>query len=223
MICNPFSRSEPGCQRLLLFGAGGHARELAWLAEQAWGESLDIVFVVDQRSFLRPELNGRRVVLLDELKPAHDDAWIVAIGDPADRRRIAERLSARGNRATRLIHPRVECSRWVGLGEGSVLCAGVSITTNVTIGRHVHVNRDCTIGHDVMIEDFVTLSPGVQVSGHVQIDAGAFVGTGATIINGSAGRPIRIGADSVVAAGACVIEDVEASSMVAGVPAQRKR
>jgi acetyltransferase-like isoleucine patch superfamily enzyme len=117
----------------------------------------------------------------------------------------------------------VEASQRVALGEGVVLCAGTVVTTDVVIGAHVHVNLGCTISHDARVGEFSTLSPGVHVSGNVTIGRDVFVGTGACIINGTAGQPLTIGDGAVIAAGACVTRPVEPGSMVAGVPATRKR
>ena len=95
--------------------------------------------------------------------------------------------------------------------------------TGIKLARHVHINIACTISHDVTIGEFSTLSPGVHVSGHVRIGKSVFIGTGANIINGSASQPLVIGDGAIVAAGACVTRDVEPGSMVAGVPATRRR
>ena len=64
------------------------------------------------------------------------------------------------------------------IGEGTIICAGSIITTNVIIGDHVIVNLDCTIGHDDIIRDFATLYPSVNVSGNVIIEPCVEIGTG---------------------------------------------
>jgi sugar O-acyltransferase (sialic acid O-acetyltransferase NeuD family) len=223
--CNPHSAAARQYHRLLIFGAGGFGREVAWLAQQCWGEGTDIAFCVDQPRYLSEPVNGIPVRLLQDI--AHDSgdppAYVVAMGNPAERMRVVGLCEATGMRPATLVHPRVEASRWVTIGPGSILCAGVIATTNIVIGAHAHVNLDCTIGHDVIIGDYATLSPGVHVSGNVTIGSGAFIGTGAAIINGTAGSPLSIGDGAVVAAGACVTRPVEPGALVAGVPAVRKR
>ena len=139
------------------------------------------------------------------------------------RRKAAAACIRKGLQPIHLVHPRVEMSARVELGEGVVVCAGSIITTNVRLGDHVHVNVSCTISHDVSIGDYATLSPGVHVSGHVVIAEDVFIGTGANIINGRAGAPLTIGKGAVIAAGACVTKSVEAGALMAGVPAVRKR
>jgi sugar O-acyltransferase (sialic acid O-acetyltransferase NeuD family) len=223
--CNPHCASGREYARLLIFGAGGFGREVAWLAQQCRGARTDIVFGVDQPRYLSEAVNGIPVRLLADFAPDSGDqlAYVIALGDPAQRRRAAGLCEALGLQPATLVHPRVEASRWIEIGGGSILCAGVIATTNIVIGAHVHINLDCTIGHDVVIGDYATLSPGVHVSGNVTIGSGAFIGTGAVIINGGSDSPLSIGAGAVVAAGACVTKPVEPGAMVAGVPAIRKR
>jgi len=215
-------RASPAPPRLLIFGAGGSGREVAWLAEQAL-PGARLAFVVDRPEYLGPDVNGIPILPIDSLGEWQESPFTVALGDPVLRRRAAAQLREAGLAAITLVHPRVERSRWTEIGEGSVVCSGSIITTNVSIGAFVHVNLHCTISHDATLGDFVTLSPGVHVAGNVSIQSGAFVGTGATIINGSQAEPLTIGAGAVVAAGACVTKSVEPGAMVAGVPATRKR
>jgi sugar O-acyltransferase (sialic acid O-acetyltransferase NeuD family) len=223
--CNPHSASAQRFRRLLIFGAGGFGREVAWLAQQCWDEHTDIAFCVDHPRYVSAPVNDIPVRLLEDFSGEVSDqlAYVVAVGDPEQRTRIVGLYEAMGIRPATLIHPRVEASRWIEIGAGSIVCAGVIATTNITIGAHVHINLDCTIGHDVIIGDFATLSPGVHVSGNVTVGKRVFIGTGATIINGSSTSQLTIGDGAIVAAGACITKPVEPGALVAGVPAVRKR
>lgn len=209
---------------LAIFGAGGHGRELLWLARQIWGDELPVTFLVSIA-----ELVGTRV---DDIAVHHVDQcpfdpaatrYIVALGNPQARERCAGLCERAGLSPGRLIHPRAEISRRVRVGEGSVVCAGVVLTTHIDIGRHVHINVMSSVSHDGCLADFSTLSPGVRVSGNVHIGRRAFIGAGASIVNGTVDAPLHIGADAIVAAGACVTRDVAAGAVVAGVPAELKR
>ena len=221
--CNPFYSPEPGFDRLFIFGAGGFAREVAWLAQQSWGDAVELYFVVDDAKYLSEPVNDVALQLLDEVVAGENDAFVVAVADAQLRRRAAAACSAKGLAPATLVHPRVEASSRNEIGEGSVICAGSILTTNIRVGEHVHINLDCTIGHDAVLGDFTTLAPGVHVSGNVHIGSDVLVGTGANIIDGSAGNPLVIGDGAIIAAGACVTKPVEAGALVAGVPAVRKR
>ena len=210
-------------ERLFIFGCGGSGREIAWLARQTLGPGVELVFIVDDRQFLSEPVHGIPVLLLTDVTASDADSYVVALGDSTARRRVANRLDQYGMRPFTLVHPRSEISSSVAVSPGTILCAGVVATVDVEIGAHAHINVHSSLSHDVKVGDFATLSPGVHVAGHVVIGQDVFLGIGASVINGSTDQPLTIGAGAVVAAGACVTESVEAGTLVAGVPATRKR
>ncbi len=205
--------------RIAVYGGGGFAREVAWLAD-ACGHEV-VCFIDDDPAKIGRTLNDIRVLSIEDAASAFKDAHVaVAIGSPQTRETVTRRAELQGFRLATLVHPRVERSRWVAFGDGAVICAGSILTTNITIGRHVQINLDCTIGHDVRMDDFATLAPGVHVSGWVTLGRRAYVGTGASIINGTEDRPLVVGDDAVVGAGACVTRSVDPGVTAVGVPAK---
>src|SRR5262245_8214952 len=202
-----------------VYGGGGFAREVAWLAE-ACGHH--VVGFIDAHERLRGRIiNDLRVFSLDDAVRHLPEALVVAgVGSPVVRERVMARATGVGFTPGTLIHPRTERSKWVTVGAGSVICAGNILTTNITLGAHVQINLDCTIGHDVVMEDFVTLAPGVHVSGWVRLERGVYVGTGANIINGTERQPLTIGAGTVIGAGACVARSIPPGVTAVGVPAR---
>jgi sugar O-acyltransferase (sialic acid O-acetyltransferase NeuD family) len=222
MNTNRFSPLPPDFKTLYVFGAGGHGREIAWLASQTFGDAIKIIHLVDQEKYLQDNVNGNPVKLLVDIQVEKTDRFILALGDIATRKLAANACTQKGLMPVTLVHPRVAMSERIDIGLGSVLCVGCILTTNISIGQHVHINIGSTISHDVRIGDFSTISPGAHISGHVHIGRDVFIGTGANIINGKAGEPLIIGDGAVVAAGACVIRPVAPATMVAGVPAVQK-
>lgn len=212
-------------EELVIWGAGGFGREVAWLAE-AITSSRSVVkcFINDDQTAQGTVVNDIPVASLDAAASLSSGrAMAVAVGSPAVRERLVMRAADAGWHFPALLHPRIELSRWVSMGDGLIICAGCILTTNIQLGNHVHINLDCTIGHDVVLEDYVTLAPGVHVSGRVHIQRRAYIGTGATIINGSGEQPLVIGADAVVGAGACVTRPVPEGATVVGVPARSRQ
>lgn len=214
--------------QIVIYGAGGFAREVVWLVRDCNSGEKDVYevvcFVDDDQELQGSLLNDIPVVSLDEARSRFPDARIVGgVGSPHTRRDLMEKAASAGFSFGTIIHPRTEYSEWIEVGTGTVICAGSILTTNIVLGRHVQVNLDCTLGHDVVLGDYATLAPGVHVSGYVRVGARVYIGTGAVIINGIEDKPVTIGDDAVVGAGACVTESVSAGDIVVGVPARPLR
>jgi sugar O-acyltransferase (sialic acid O-acetyltransferase NeuD family) len=206
-------------KQVAVYGGGGLGREVAWLAQEC---GQDVVCLIDDDQALQgTRLNEISVMALAEARRAFPGAGIVGgIGNPRTREALMAKAADAGFGFATLVHPRVERSRWIEVGEGTVICAGNILTTNILLGRHVQINLDCTIGHDVVMGDFATLAPGVHVSGCVRLGRRVYVGTGAVIINGTQDAPLVIGDDAIIGAGAVVTKSVPAGVTVVGVPAR---
>ena len=211
-------------RQIAIYGGGGLARELAWLVESCneLEKRYEVVCFIDDDSTSHGRLlNGIPVVELLRARERFPSARVVAgVGSPRIRQQLVEKAELAGFQFETIVHPRVERSKWIQIGNGTVICAGNVLTTNIVLGQHVQINLDCTLGHDVIIGDYATLAPGVHVSGWVHVGERVYVGTGAVIINGTRDKPIFIGNEAVVAAGACVTKSVPAGLTVAGVPAR---
>ena len=141
--------------------------------------------------------------------------YVIGVANPDHRRSIDRKLSYSGLSAATLVHPASTLGSDVVLGEGSIVCAGARLTTNIRCERHVHVHVNATIGHDTVLGAYVSAYPQSAISGSCMIDEGATVGASATIIQG-----IHVGERAFVGAGAVVCSDVPARVIVKGVPAR---
>ena len=105
---------------------------------------------------------------------------------------------------------------------------GVEIHPGATIGRRffidhgsgVVIGETAEVGDDVTIFHGVTLGDTVwrEVKRHPTVGDRVIIGAGATLLGA-----IRIGEDSVVGAGAVVLHDAPAHSLLVGVPATVRR
>lgn len=212
-------------KRVAIYGAGGFAREVAWLLSKFESyETYHVIGYIEDGADQERILNGKPVLSWQSFSALPRDTLVtVAVGSPKSRKKIAEKCAEAGFSFATLVHHSVEMSEFVELGVGSIVCCGSILTVNIKIQQHVHINLDCTIGHDVLIGEFSTLSPGVHVSGNVHIGRSVYIGTGASIINGTSERPLVIADGTVIGAGACITKSTEANSLYAGVPGEFKK
>jgi sugar O-acyltransferase (sialic acid O-acetyltransferase NeuD family) len=203
----------------VIVGAGGHGREV-----------LDVVEAMNQREsafevlgFLDDTSDGGDVLArrgvgvvgtVADLASAEAD-YLVAIGSPEVRRRVDSIAAQWGLRAAIAVHPSATIGSDIVLGPGSVVTAGVRLTTNIRLGRHVHLNVNATVSHDCRLDDYVTVNPGARACGNVTLGEGVTLGAGATVIPGR-----TVGAWTVVGAGAVVVHDLPARVTAVGVPAR---
>ena len=202
---------------IVIIGAGGFAREVAWLIEninKSKGQWNLLGFIDDDENLHGEKLNGYDILGdIDYLNKLKNEVYcVIAIGDGKTRKQIVDRINKNRKFAT-LIHPDVDLSSTNLIGEGCIICCGTILTVNVALKNHIIINLDCTIGHDAILEDYTTLMPSVNVSGNVFIDKYTTVGTGTNIIQG-----LHIGKNSIVGAGSVVIRDIEDNCTVVGNP-----
>jgi sugar O-acyltransferase (sialic acid O-acetyltransferase NeuD family) len=215
--------SETNRLDLVIFGADGFAREVAAWAEHATFGAVAfrlVAFIDDPNP--GGMLRDRPVLHSRDVSEVGEPVFVVAVGSPGLRQRIAAEAEAAGLRAAPpLVHPTVDLDlERVSIGDGTVVCPRCTLTTDIEIGRHAQINLHCTVGHDVRLGDYATLAPGVHISGRVSVGRGAYFGTGAVTIDGTRDKPLVVGEDAVVGAGAVVTKEVPPAVTVVGVPAR---
>ena len=205
---------------IVIVGAGGHGREVAMLIEEinASVPSWNILGFVDDYhdSMVEKCLGYPMIGAIEDYFSSHKEVSVaIAVGDPRTRLLLWNRIRGGVASFPSLIHPGVRVHSSNMIGDGVILCRGVSITVNVSLGNHVHVNTNSTIAHESKLDDFATLSPGVNISGNVSLGRGVFLGTGAQIAPSA-----EIGEGTIVGAGATVIKNIDSNVVAVGSPAK---
>lgn len=183
--------------RIAVYGAGGLGKEFRGMIDDMGLEFAG--YFDDNKDIPKADI-------------ARTDDIVIAIARTEHRQNIAARLDYPFRP---LIHNSVPIHSSIRIGKGTVICPGVRLTVDITIGEFVIINLNATIGHDVKLGNFVSIMPGVNVSGNVTVGDGAFIGSGATILQG-----LTIGRNATVGAGAVVTKHVAAGITVVGVPAR---
>ena len=205
-------------EKLVVFGAGGHAKVVIDIIEQQGIHEIAGVLDDDPRHrgnalFGYPVLGTRAdlpALLSAQLRHA-----IVTIGDNASRAAVAAHLAEQGWRFASAIHPKASIGRGVEIGPGSVVMAGCVLNADAHLGAQVIVNSGATVDHDCRIEDAVHIAPGCHLCGGVKVGAGSLLGAGSTVTPG-----VSIGRKAIIGAGSTVIRDVADEARVSGSPAR---
>jgi len=191
-----------------IYGGGGHAKVLIDCLRDA-GIVIKGVFDDDPK---KKEIQGYPILGPYNAVDFLDEALIIAVGDNATRRKLAEQIRHTFGNAH---HPSALISAFSRVGEGSVIYHRAVIQPGSEIGRHVIINTAATVDHDCRVGDFAHLAPGVTVCGEVRIGEGTLIGAGATVLPG-----ITIGAWCQIGAGAVVCRPIPDFSVAVGIPAK---
>ncbi len=217
--------SLPPSGPICIFGTGGFARDTFWILLDAWraaGQPTDalagrVAFVVSDDQMTEAAMLGVEVLRESAFDPTRGQL-LVAVAEPAVRRRIVARLPVATTYAT-LLHPTAVVAGGVTVGVGSIVAAGAVLTNNIVLGRHAHVNVHASIAHDCRIGDFLTAAPGARINGNCTLGDGVYVGANAALRQG-----LAIADGVTIGMGAVVVKPIlEAGAVYVGNPAVRLR
>ncbi|HET7875269.1 MAG TPA: NeuD/PglB/VioB family sugar acetyltransferase [Methylomirabilota bacterium] len=202
-------------KRLVILGAGGHARAVADIAAECGWQVAGFTDRADGPA--RADVLGNDAQGVALIRVGKVDGAVVGVGTTALARRaeLFELLRSAGATIPALVHPRAIVSRTAKIGDGAVVSAGCVIGPAVEIGANAVLYSNVVAEHDCRIGEHCYLSPGVVLSGSVTIAAGALLGAGAVVLPG-----LTVGKKALVGAGAVVTTDVPAGQTVVGVPAR---
>lgn len=202
---------------LLIYGAGGLGREVLSLVNAT--DMYEVKGFLDDGIARGTSVKGVKVLgghaeVRSFEQPIN---LVLALGSPSSKLELLKTLDRSKVNFPILRHPSVilqEASA-IEIGEGTILCAGSILTTDIKIGSHVLINLNSTIGHGVTIGTASSIMPGVNVAGEVSVGSGVLIGSGANVIN-----KVKLGDRCTIGMGSVVLRDVEAGAIVVGVPAK---
>jgi len=205
---------------LIIVGAGGFGLEVAAyaadIAKYQAGASSPFGFLDDTKSV--GTVHAGLPVLGGTDTPIDSGAhYALAIGDPAGRKAVADKLAAQGARFATLLHPAAYVADTSLIGEGSLLAPFSFAGAACKIGRLVLLNIYASVAHESTAGDFCTLAPYAGTHALAALDEGCFLGAHAAVTRG-----VCMGAGSKLAAGSIAYTDIPAEANAIGNPARFK-
>ena len=186
--------------KILLIGAGGHARSCIDVIELQ--NKYKILGLVDKDKNNSDENSSYSIVGTDmDLKILREecDKALIAIGQiksPINRIKLYEKLKKLNFYLPPIVSPKAYISKRAEVGEGTIVMHGSVINANAKVGKNCIVNNKTLIEHDVNVGDNCHIATGAIINGNVSIGSGTFIGSGSVII-----QDISIGTNCVVGSG----------------------
>jgi sugar O-acyltransferase (sialic acid O-acetyltransferase NeuD family) len=185
-------------KRLIIIGAGGHARSIAEIVLDQGGYALagflDDAYPGVQSLWEFPVLG--KVDALAGFRGVAD-AVFVAIGNNRVRESLFHALSEAGFELPNLIHARAIVSSRAVLWRGVAIMAGAIVGTEAVLGDGVIVNAGAVVDHHARVEDFGHLGVNASMAGGSRLGRGAWMQAGAAL-----GYGVEIDAGQVLEPGA---------------------
>lgn len=204
-------------KNIIIVGAGGFGREVFhWL--QDW-----IAFDTNRRlAFQIKGFLGLDDTELDDFdlpvgilgheetyKFEENDLFVMAVGQPILKRKIADRMTELKAEFFTLIHPTAIVCSSAKIGQGVVLCPFSTVSSDVQLGNFAMLNAHASVGHDCKVGDYCVLSGYANLNGFVTLENEVFLGTRATVV-----ATKTVGFQSKVSAHALVASDVPKQTTV---------
>ncbi len=197
---------------LIIIGAGGFAKEVAWTVGRMnmRTPTFKVVGICDDAAERqRGEWAGAPLTGPVEVTAARLAAESVcpcfhcAVGDNFKRKAVVARALQAGWVPASVIDPSALVAPGARVAEGAYLGAGCVVSADVRIGAYALLNFQVTVGHDAVLGAYVQACPGVRVSGWCEIGEGALLGSNAVIV-----QTRKMGAWSVLGAGTVAFRDI---------------
>ena len=148
-----------------------------------------------------------------EIQP--NDVFTCSIGDVHLKRKICEKMKARGAQFQTLIFENAQIGDNVKIGEGCVIDPYARIGADVVLGENCLVQTFAILGHEAKIGNYCRFDCRALLVG------GVIVGNNVTVhTNAVVSHKVILENDSTVAALSFVIRKVKAGSTVCGNPAR---
>jgi sugar O-acyltransferase (sialic acid O-acetyltransferase NeuD family) len=196
--------------KILLIGAGGHARSCIDVLEEE--NQFEIAGLIEKGESISNESLGHPVIGADDdlkvLRQQYKNALITVgqIKSPKIRIKLFQLLKKLDFTLPVILSPKSYVSKHAQIGEGSIIMHGVIINSNAKIGKNCIINNKSLIEHDAVIGDHCHIATGAIINGEVSVGNETFIGSGAVTK-----QCISIGNNCIIGAGVILKSDVNSN------------
>ncbi|MCK3655702.1 shikimate dehydrogenase [Pasteurellaceae bacterium Macca] len=152
---------------------------------------------------------------IEEFEARDQYAYFICIGNNDHRLDKFLRLKRLNCEIINVIDKSAIIASHTTLGVGVFVGKMAIINSGVTVGDNVIINTKALVEHGCRVGNHSNISTNTTLNGDVIVEDFCFVGS-SSVITGQ----LRIGEGGIVGAGAVVIRNVDARTVVAGVPAK---
>lgn len=203
---------------LVVLGAGGTGRYMAWIAERAGYPVAG--FLDDDPRKQGQTLAGQRVLgpLASWKDLPAEHRFLNSLYGPKKMRvfaAIVDALAIRETRWARVVDPSAVVSPDVSIGAGCFVGPGCVVEPRAEMGRLAVLLGNVYIAHDCRLEAYVACANSASVAGGIRVGARTYIGANATIREYT-----TVGEDVIVGMGAVVTRGIPDTHVVVGNPAR---
>ena len=195
--------------KLVIFGAGGHAKVVADIALK---NGFEIEGFLDDNASISSVIGYPILGKIDDCvnyKETH--VFAMGIGNNAVRKMIFEKYP--DYEYPTLVHPTASIGIEAKIGKGTVVMPMAVINACSEIGDFCVINSGAVVEHDCKIGNYTLVAPHATICGTVKIGEFVWMGAGC-IVN----QTVKICDGVTVGSGAVVTKDIAESGTYVGVP-----
>lgn len=200
-------------RRILLLGAGGHARACIDVIEQQ--NLFTVSGLVGRSDEVGSMVLGYPVLGTDydllRLLSGHSHA-LIAVGQiktAEPRIRLFDSLLQAGCELPVIVSPRAYVSRHATLGAGTIVMHGAIVNAGAMVGRNCIINSQSLVEHDAIIGDHCHIATAAAINSGVRIGAATFIGS-----NSCVRQLVRIEEGCVIGMGQRIVADCRAGTCI---------
>lgn len=210
---------ENNKKKIVIIGAGGHAKSIIDSIEQAGEYRIEGFVEKKESDFIYREYSC--IGIDTDLKKIYESGVkcaVVAIGymgHGKTREYLYTQLKDIGYELPVIADRSSIIANDVIVGEGTFIGKGVIINSDAQIGNMCIINSGAIIEHDCKVGDYSHVSVGAVMCGESVIKDRVFVGANSTLNQG-----VAVETSAIIGAGAVVTKNVAGGITVVGVPAR---